>query len=172
MAAADTFIDSDDRDALAANRAGLLSRAQARRLRRGRRGQRVVSFVFGVMFLSFGLFGLGALLSGNQQLEWEDGLIGGGFCVLLGTAVLASTFGWGGLDRDLREARVAAVEGPPALEFRSEADSRGYWSWEIGGRTLSVGEGLYAWMTRGPRCDRFRVYYLPRSEAIVNVERL
>jgi hypothetical protein len=97
----------------------------------------------------------------------------GAVCLIV-TAYLVyvSTLGGGALTRDLREGRVEAVEGAINREARVPVytgpnPERCYL--HIAGKRLACGRRAY---DAAPQAGIVRVYYLPRSRRLINLERL
>jgi hypothetical protein len=165
-AAASPFPSGD----LEANRQGRLTDAQ----RKGWSGaERDWSGTVSLMALVLAVAGV-LLLTGAGQtpLPTYARLLAGAGC-LAGAGVLAyvSVLGGGQLARDLREGRVEVVEGA-ILKSRQQVNAGaqpGFHYLEVAGRKLRCGLEAY---DAAPDAGIVRVYYLPRSRKVVNLERL
>jgi hypothetical protein len=157
-------------EALDANRVGRLTDAQRASLRRYDRGPRgnnlwvaaLCVIVAVVLFRS----------TSPARSAWLRPFAGVGALLLAGGLVLR-TLGIGGrLARDLRTGRVEAVDGAIAKVRRSGGGSgpaAEYHELQVAGQHFPVLRGTYA---AAPDAGIVRLYYLPTSRHVVNLERL
>lgn len=168
-AMATTGTDPFLQDALDANRAGELTTPQrdrlrpiARNTRQSMLGAAVVFAVATAMMLFDRDFSLPAVF--RVALA--------GACVVLAVFfLLRAAVGADALTRDLRHRKVQSADGAIGKRTRSSSGRRGwrtYW--------LEVGDGVYRVSPGGykaaPDAGMVRVYFLPRSRRVVNLERL
>ncbi len=162
-------------DALDANRSGTLTPGQARQL--GRRGgfDVVLGLAVGALLVAVGIEGLlpSSLLAGlpdyvpQLPTGWPPALvIGGGALVVVWVLRLRRR-----LSADLAGRRVASVEGTIRKTLRTRTDGDGTtsttYTYEIAPLRFGVTPAGYDSLdTR----LRYRVYYLPRAETVVNIE--
>jgi hypothetical protein len=159
-------------EALDENRRGRLTDAQ-RRSWTGvdRRWGGTVS----LMALVLAVAGAGLLTDlGRPTLPTPVRLMAGVGClVAAGVLVCVSLLGGGQLTRDLRQGRVDSTEGAVSKErdpmptYAGPNPRRRYL--EVGGRRLECDQGKF---DAAPDAGIVRVYYLPRSRRVVNLERL
>ena len=161
--------DPFPQDALDANRAGELTIPQRDRLRpiarSTRQGMLVAAVVVAVA---------AAMMLFDRDLSLPDALrvVLAGACVILAAFfLLRAALGADALSRDLRHRRVQVADGALGKRKRGSSGRTGtrtYW--------LEVGDGLYRVSPSGyraaPDAGMVRVYFLPRSRRIVNLERL
>ncbi len=157
-------------DALEANRQGRLTDAQ----RQGWTGaERRWSGTVSLMALVLAVAGVLLLVGvGHTPLPTVVRLLAGAAC-LAGAGVLAyvSVLGGGQLARDLRDGRVESAEGAIARSRQgvNAGAQPDFYYLEVAGRRLRCGLAAY---NAAPEAGIVRVYYLPRSRKVVNLERL
>ncbi|HUO80304.1 MAG TPA: hypothetical protein VMU00_09180 [Steroidobacteraceae bacterium] len=161
-AAADPF----PTDALEANRRGELSAAQRQgfgNLARARRKSSIGT----AGFLLAGALLIGLFASPSAPMLWRV-LIAGTCLAIAAFLVLRAVTGSDPLSRDLRDVHVAVVEG--AIGKRRVANGRttSYFL-EVGERRFGVGSLTFG---AAPEAGYVRLYYLPHSRKLVNLERL
>ena len=83
--------------------------------------------------------------------------------------VVRSITGGSALARDLRESRVESVEGAIGKRQFSGGRSPGNYFLDVGNRRFQVARNTYA---EAPDAGHVRLYFLPRSRKIVNLEQL
>jgi hypothetical protein len=157
-------------EALDANRAGRLTDAQLASLRRydrGPRGNNLWVAVFCVI-VAVVLFGSRSPAR-NAALRPYAGV---GALLIAGGLVLR-TLGIGGrLARDLRAGRVEAIDGAITKvhhSFGTGGPAAERHELQVAGQRFSVLRGTYA---AAPDAGIVRLYYLPTSRHVVNLERL
>jgi hypothetical protein len=156
-------------DALETNRAGQLTTAQRDRFRPIARYTRQNTFIAAVI-----LAVAAAMMVSDKQLSLPAVLrmpLAGAFVILALFFLVRAAVGGDALSRDLRHARVQAVDGAigrRAGSYSARGGRRTYW--------LDVGDGTYRVSRVGydaaPEAGMVRVYFLPRSRRVVNLERL
>ena len=150
-----------DPAALDTNRAGRLTPAQIERLRSKSRARGAALLVIGAIAVAFGVWGLVAP---------EGGRWGAATALVVGAAMIALR--WSSFGRShaaaLANGRVASVDGP--IEIRSvSGDGHDLHHYRIGGREFQTTEqGAKAIVPSAT----YRVYYLPDSDCMVNIEAL
>jgi len=155
-------------DALEANRAGVLTAEQRRILRAGFRNRRGNTLTTAAMAAVIGV----VILLDRSALARPELA---GLLALAAFAVAAAlVLGWRGafslLLRDARAGRVEAIEGAIGKEVVSHSAGA-----TIGGFAVVAGRRFpMALRTLDdlPEAGYVRVYYLPRSHRVVNLERL
>jgi hypothetical protein len=157
-------------DALEANRAGQLTRAQRLGFRGQSRGFRKAELQFAVIATIIGL--LVWFAPGPAKYATVKPLIGIGCLILAGFLVVRSFLGADSLTQDLRDGRVESVEGAIA-KTSVTSDSRGSSStsyfFHVGGIRVKVWRGAYQ---AAPEAGFVKIYYLPHSHELVNLERV
>jgi hypothetical protein len=162
-----TVIAPFHEDALEMNRAGELTETQRRNLGSmssyRRRNQLTIA-----AFLTAGAAIVWFLASPSAPLL-ERELIAGGAVVLAAFFVVRSITGGDALTRDLRESRVQFVEGALGKRRVSGGRARSTYFLDVGDRTFRIGRTVYQ---ATPEAGWVRLYYLPLSKAVVNLELL
>ncbi|HEX7263288.1 MAG TPA: hypothetical protein VF383_03820 [Candidatus Dormibacteraeota bacterium] len=157
-------------DALEANRAGQLTPAQRKGFRGQSRGFRKAELQFAVIATIIGL--LVWFAPGPAKYAMVKPLIGIGCLILAGFLVVRSFLGADSLTQDLRDGRVESVEGA-ITKTSVTADSRGSSStsyfFHVGGIKVKVWRGAYQ---AAPEAGFVKIYYLPHSHELVNLERV
>jgi hypothetical protein len=157
-------------DALEANRAAQLTPAQRKAFRGQSRGFRKAELQFAVIVTIIGL--LVWFAPGPTKYATVKPLIGIGCLILAGFLVVRSFLGADALTQDLRDGRVESVEGAIA-KTSVTSDSRGSSStsyfFHVGGIRVKVWRGAYQ---AAPEAGFVKIYYLPHSHELVNLERV
>ncbi len=154
-------------DALDANRRGELSDAQLRGFRALSRDRRK-SALTSAAFLVVGalLVGFFASPSSSPAARVLIPLI----CLAIAAfLVVRSVTGRDALTRDLRRAQVQCIEGAIGKRRMSGGRARSTYFLEIGDARFTVGRRSYE---AAPDAGYVRLYYLPLSRKVVNLERL
>ncbi len=157
-------------DALEVNRDGRLTDAQRTLWTRAERAWRKNELVGVLVFAAIGVVLLTA--SGPASATTTRLLAGVGALVVAGFFVYRSMPGVDPLEQDLRNGRVESVEG--ALGKRTHTTTvRGSTSasyyFDVAGRSFEVWSAAYR---AAPEAGIVRVFFLPRSHKVVNLERL
>lgn len=169
--AVQTSVDPFPPDALPANREGRLSDEQRERYRgmvtsshKGERGLAAVLLAVGVLVL---------LGNGSTSSALARPILGAGFVAVAIVLVVYSLIGGDALARDLRHTKVQTIEGalgkrkgisagtssgPPAPSY-----------FDVSGKTFTVTSTAYE---AAPDAGYVRLYFLPRSGKVVNLEHL
>ena len=156
-------------DAIDANRRGELSGEQLRDFR-ALSGYRRRSALSSAAFLLAGglLIGLFASPTTSVVLRAVATFI----CLALAAfLVVRAVTGSDALTRDLRQVQVESVEGAVGKRRVAASGGRGLTTYflDVGDRTFKVAPATYA---AAPDAGIVRLYFLPRSRKIVNMERL
>ncbi|HEY1305677.1 MAG TPA: hypothetical protein VGF24_19115 [Vicinamibacterales bacterium] len=151
-------------DGLDANRRGELSDSQLRGFRGLSRSNRRSNLSSAAFFLAgaglIGVFATGP--AGTRAILTV-------ICLALGLFLaLRSIAGLDAVTRDLRRGRVDSIEGAIG-KGRVPGRTRSSYFLEVGDRRFKVGSTTYRAV---PDAGIVRVYFLPRSRTIVNLERL
>jgi len=157
-------------DALEDNRAGRLTQAQRQGFRSQARGFRRGELQFAVIVTIIGLlvwFG-----EGPARYATVKPLIGVGCLIIAGFLVVRSFLGADSLTHDLRSGRVESAEG--AISKRSittsgRGSSATLYYFDVAGKRVNVWGGAYH---AAPEAGMVKIYYLPHSHKLVNMERL
>ena len=155
---------------LDANRAGKLTDDQRRGLAGFERGVRKERVMMAVIFAV--IAGLVLISNGGKVSQTERLAVGGGLAVVAVLLFVYGTIVTDAITRDLRAGRVAAIEGPIGKDRQnshSGNSSHSFYFLEVGGRRLEVAGSTY---DAAPDAGYVRVYVLPRSNKVVNFERL
>lgn len=167
-----TMLDQESpfsQSALSTNQSGRLTDEQSQRwarIAKGRRqGVRGVAYVFGAMSALL-LFFPGSAAKAAARTN-------GGVVFLAATAILLVGANLEPVNADVREGRVESVEGAIAKRLRqSRGPGGGSWFYylDVGGRRLRATsrEAFDA----APAAGYVRVYFLPRSGRVINLEQL
>ncbi len=157
-------------DALEANRAGRLTDAQARELRARASSTRKELLVLAVGFAAIGIVVLTAAgpASGMaaRVIGGIGGLVVGAALAFVGLPISSS------LTRELRDPRVEMIEGAVLRNQRTvhaTGSALPTFSITIAHRTYKVDRALF---DATPDAGHVRIYVLPRSHTVVNLERL
>jgi len=146
---------------LEANRSGRLTPAQIARLRSRRRARGGALLVLGA---------LGIWLGGWHLATSGDDPWGAVMAVVFGGVLVALRWSDFGLSyaKELRAGRVATVDGPIVVRSIT-GDSHTMYLYRLGERDFqTTEEGAKA---IDPKA-RYRIYYLPNSDEMVNIEAL
>ncbi|HYM66259.1 MAG TPA: hypothetical protein VEW68_03110 [Patescibacteria group bacterium] len=157
-------------DALETNRAGRLTDAQRRGIRGRSRGFRKAELQFAVVFTVIGL--LVWFAEGPARYANVKPLVGIGFLIIAGMLVVRAFTGVDRLTQDVRSGRVESVEGAIAkVENRVSGGGPGTTSYffHVAGKRITVSRSEYE---AAPDAGYVRVFYLPHSLELVNMERL
>ncbi len=153
-------------DALEANRSGALTDLQRKGLRSSDRAARKNNFVLVPLLVILGIVLVRA--TGPAQSAWMRPYAGAGALVFAAVLLLRSLGAWDKLGDDLQNGRVEWIEG--ALGKRIiQGRSRNFHYFDIAGRSFEVSGGAYRAV---PDAGIFRLYFLPRSKRVVNLEQL
>jgi hypothetical protein len=155
-------------EALDSNRCGELTATQrdgfARLLRRRNRNALGIA---GALVAAAAL--VGVLVAPSLSPVWRIAIVGIPFGIA-GTLILrVLTGGDKALGRDLRHGRVQAVTGPITKEQESamDADSTNVYILKVGDQRFTVAATTFE---AAPRSGQVRLYYLPASRKVVNLE--
>jgi hypothetical protein len=156
-------------DALDANRRGELSEVQRRNfgaLSRNRRKSQLSS----AALLVAGALLIGLYAAPTFSVVWRV-LITVGCLAIAAFLLVRSVTGGDALTRDLRRARVQWVEGAVGKRRQSDGGSDGVdtYSIDVGDTSFTVAPDTY---NAAPDAGFVRVYFLPRSRKVVNLEHL
>ena len=159
-------------EALEANRTGILTPQQARSVKRSGNLAILVGFALGLFLLITGIIGLRSpRFFADQVPAGSTGLvaylsIGGGVVILVLVVLFVLS-----LPEDLRGRRVASAEGfirkYVTTSSTGVGDSINAYHYRIHRLRFDVGRAAYDMLDPG---RRYRVYYLPRSKILVNLE--
>jgi len=157
-------------EALEANRSGRLTTEQRDRLRPLARYARQSAFLAAVIFVV-----ASAMMVSDRQLSLPAMLrpVLAGVCLVLAAFFLVrAIIGGDALSRDLRHMEVQSAEGPIGKRRGGSTGRSGRRSY-----LFDVGDGTFRAASRtsydtAPDAGIVRVYFLPRSRRVVNLERL
>jgi len=157
-------------DALEANRSGHLTTEQRDRLRPIARYARQSAFIVAVV-----LAVASAMVVSDRQLSLPAVLrlpLAGVCLVLAAFFLLRAIVGGDALTRDLRHMKVQTAEGPIGKRRGGSTGRSGRRAY-----LFDVGDGTFRAASRrsydaAPDAGMVRVFYLPRSRRVVNLERL
>jgi hypothetical protein len=156
--------------ALADNRRGELTVTQrdglAGTLRvRNRRATIVAAVLFA------GAIGVGLLAPASLALVWRIAIVGVALGIAVSLVLRVVTGGDRALSHDLRLGRVDCVTGPITQEEESamDVDSTSVYILRVAGERFTVSPLA---SKAAPRTGKVRLYYLPESRRVVNLERL
>ena len=152
-------------DALETNRHGRLTDAQRRNLGalagyNRRNGIRIA------LFLIAGAAIVLLLARRDAPVLLRYGTVAGALA-LAAFLVARSLSGSDALTRDLVEARVQFADGAIRKRRVSAGRAPNTYYLDLDGETFKIGRSTYEWL---PDAGRVRVYFLPRSRGVVNVE--
>ena len=157
-------------DALEANRAGRLTDQQRRDLRGQSRGLRKAELQFAVIFTILGL--LVWFAQGPAKYATVKPLVGISFLIIAGFLVVRAFVGADPLTHDLRSTNVQSVEGAitkTSVTAHSRGTSSTSFYFTVSGTRVKVSRFEYQ---AAPEAGIVKVYYLPHSHQLVNMERL
>lgn len=157
-------------DALEANRAGRLTDQQRRDLRGQSRGLRKFELQFAVMLTILGLVIWFA--EGPAKYATVKPLIGIALLIVAGFLVVRSFLGADPLTHDVRSGSVQSVEGAitkTSVTAHSGGSSSTSYFFIVSGTKVKVSRFEYQ---AAPEAGIVKVYYLPLSHQLVNMERL
>ena len=154
-------------EALAENRSGHLTSAQAGRFHRMVSGRRKSTWGLAVPVGAIGALLL--LLSGPAATAVTRHLTGWGFVAAVGVILVAPAFD--PLAADVREGRVETIQGAVGKRRRQSSSRTGFTRYYlvVAGRRLRTYLSAY---DAAPDAGYVRAYYLPRTRRLVNLERL
>jgi hypothetical protein len=157
-------------EALADNRRGELTVTQrdgfAGTLRlRNRRATIVAAVLFAGAIL------VGLLAPASLALVWRIAIVGVALGIAVSLILRVVTGGDRALSHDLRRGRVESVTGPIAQEEESamDVDSTSIYILRVASERFTVSPTA---SKAAPRTGQVRLYYLPESRRVVNLERL
>jgi hypothetical protein len=152
-------------DALEPNRGGILTETQRQNLRAlaadQHRNARTIA-----AFLAAGAMIVWFLARPDTPLV-ERGGIAGGALLIAACLVVRSVTGSDALSRDLEDAQVTSAEGAIGKRRVSNGRARSQYYLAAGDRSFRIGRDTYDWL---PLAGRVRVFFLPRSRKVVNIE--
>ncbi|HEX7492553.1 MAG TPA: hypothetical protein VF337_12705 [Candidatus Limnocylindrales bacterium] len=154
---------------LETNRSGRLTDAQLKRLKASARAGRKDEFIAAIFCAGIGV-ALLAVPGLNVQL-WIRIVAGLGF-FLVAVMLVRAAVGGDSLTKDLRSGRVERIEGAIGKRSREVEGEHSHWTdyyIELAGKSFSVDGGTYR---AAPDAGYVALYILPRSNAILNLERL
>jgi len=154
-------------DALDANRRGELTPLQFARLR-GLEGYRRKSALHGAFLLVVAALLIGFFASPSMSVPLRV-LVTSGCLAIAAFLVIRFLGGADGLARDLRRPRVQCVEGAIGKKHVPAEHGEGLHFLEVGDRRFSVAPLTYQ---AAPDAGHVRIYFLPLSRKVVNLERL
>ena len=96
-------------------------------------------------------------------------LIAAGASLIAAFLMVRAVTGNDALTRDLQESRVESVEGAIGKRRMSGGRTRSTYYLDVGDRSFTVGQG---WYHDAPDAGWVRVYYLPLSKTVVNLEQI
>lgn len=157
-------------EALASNRRFELTATQregfARMLRLRNRSATIVAAVLfaGAVLVEF-------LAPAAFALVWRIAIVGVALGIAVSLILRTLTGGDRALSRDLRQGRLESVTGPITKEQESamDVDSTSVYFLRVGGERFSVTQKA---SEAAPLGGQVRLYYLPQSRRVVNLERL
>ena len=155
---------------LESNRAGRLTPDQRKGFSSLERGLRKDRVFFGVILAVIGALVLTS--NGGTVSALERTAFGAAFGAAAVFSLLYGLFITDSLTRDLRSGAVQNAEGAIGKHTYSSPGRSGSITThflEVGGRNWEVGSGTY---DAAPDAGWVRLYYLPRSHKVVNLERL
>jgi hypothetical protein len=154
---------------LEANRSGRLTDSQRTRLRGDARAGRKDEFIGALFSIGVGVVLLAAPgLSLNILIRLGAGVV----FLLVAVLLLREAVGGDSLTKDLRSGRVERLEGAIAKntrEVRGENSTHTLYCLAVAGQSFEVDSTTY---NAAPEVGLVGLYTLPRSHAILNLERL
>lgn len=157
-------------EALEANRAGKLTSQQRQGFRGQSRGFRKAELQFAVILTILGL--LVWFAEGPAKYATVKPLIGIGCLIIAGFLVVRSFLGADAVTQDLRSGRVESVEGAitkTTVMSSSRGSSSTSYYFTVSGKRVRVWRDAYR---AAPEAGMVKIYYLPHSHELVNMERL
>src|SRR5215472_15833691 len=152
---------------LEANAAGGLSEKQRHNLGALSRYRRRNTATIALFFLAGAAI---LMFAPNPRASLKQrGLIAAGAGLIAAFLIVRAVTGNDALTRDLQESRVESVEGAIGKRRVSGGRTRSTYYLDVGERSFNVGSG---WYHDAPDAGWVRVYYLPLSKTIVNLERI
>lgn len=154
-------------DALEANKSGELSEQQRYNLAALSRYRRRNAATFALLLLAIAAI---LMFAPNPRAPLaQREMVAAGAALIAAFLVVRAATGNDRLTRDLHESRVESTEGAIGKRRVSGGRTRGTYYLEVGDRSFNVGPGTYH---NAPDAGWVRVYYLPLSRTIVNLERI
>lgn len=164
-----TPVSAFSADALATNQAGRLTdqqrqayRGQDRSFRKSELTGAIGAIVFGLLFLT---------AAGPNPNAWLRPVLAVVAFVIAGFLLFRATIASDSLSRDLSRGVVASVDGAILKNVRSSGgrpSSSSYYI-HVAGKNFDVPRSVYQ---AAPEAGIVRVYFLPRSKTMVNLEQL
>jgi hypothetical protein len=164
-----TSVSAFSADALATNQAGRLTdqqrqayRGQDRSFRKSELTGAIGAIVFGLLFLT---------AAGPNPNAWLRPVLAVVAFVIAGFLLFRTTIASDSLSRDLSRGVVASVDGAILKNVRSSggrSSSSSYYI-HVAGKNFDVPHSVYQ---AAPEAGIVRVYFLPRSKTMVNLEQL
>jgi hypothetical protein len=148
------------------NRSGALSDSQRRNLRSMDRGIRKQDLVFAVLAATIGVILLTA--TGPAPNAWARPFAGAAFLAAAAFELYRATPMGDALTRDLWSGRVQTLDGA-VLKSHYSGRQMTFYYLEVAGRRFDVGHATYE---AAPDAGYVRLFFLPRSHKLVNLERL
>jgi hypothetical protein len=148
------------------NRSGALSDTQRRNLRSMDRGIRKQDLVFAVLAAAVGILVLTS--TGPAPNAWLRPVAGVAFLIAAAFELYRATALGDALSQDLRNGRVQALDGA-VMRRRSSGKTTTFYYLEVAGRRFEVGRAAFE---TAPDAGYVRLFFLPRSHKVVNLERL
>ncbi len=157
-------------DALEANRAGQLTQQQRRDFRGQARGFRKAELQFAVILTIIGL--LVWFTAGPSKYATVKPLVGIGCLIIAAFLVVRSFLGADALTQDLRSGHVESVEGAimkRSVTSHGRGSSTTRYYFNVAGTKVNVWRDAYQ---AAPEAGMVKIYYLPHSQELVNMERV
>jgi hypothetical protein len=157
-------------DALDDNRAGRLTRQQRQGFRGQSRGFRKAEFQFAVLITIIGL--LVWFAAGPSKYATVKPLIGIGCLIIAGFLVVRAFVGADPLTQDVRSGAVEQVAGAitkTSLTTHGRTSSTTWYYFTVAGTKVNVSRAAYE---AAPEAGMVKLYYLPHSHELVNMERV
>jgi hypothetical protein len=157
-------------DALEDNRAGRLTKSQRQGFRAQARGFRKAELQFAVIVTIIGVVVWFA--AGPAKYATVKPLIGIACLILAGFLVVRSFLGADALTQDLRRGHVESAEGAitkTSVTTHGKESSSTHYYFNVAGTKVNVWRDAYQ---AAPEAGMVRIYYLPRSHELVNMEQL
>jgi hypothetical protein len=157
-------------EAVEDNRAGRLTGLQRQAFRTQARGFRKSELQFAVIATVIGL--LVWFAEGPAKYATVKPLIGIGCLILAGFLVVRSFLGADSLTHDLRSGRVESVEGAitkTIVTSQGGSSSSTSYYFTVAGTRVNVWRAAYH---AAPEAGMVKIYYLPHSHQLVNLERV
>jgi hypothetical protein len=154
-------------DALEANRRGELSESQIQGFGSLATRRRKSGLQFAVIFIVMGVL-IGFFASPGKPIATRALLTLGCFAIAA-FLIVRSVTGADALTRDLRRRKVQSVEGAIGKSQMSASGSDEVYFLDVGDSRFTVARATYA---GAPDAGHVRLYFLPLSRKVVNLERL